>query len=80
MADNDFNTIKPVESLQNITSLTPARRREERKRRRNRHEAETQEPVGDELNESVDEQTISTEFDENERERLGDDIGIDYRA
>ena len=34
MADNDANTIKPVESLQNIPILTPAKRREQRKRRR----------------------------------------------
>lgn len=33
MADNDSNTIKPVESLQNIPLLTPAKRREQRKHR-----------------------------------------------
>ncbi len=80
MADNDSNIIKPVESLQNITGLTPARRREERKRRRNRHEQETEESAESELNESVDERTISTEFPENESEHLADDAGIDYRA
>ena len=80
MTDNDSNIIKPVESLQNITGLTPARRREERKRRRNRHEQETQESAEGELNESVDERTINTEFPENESERLADDAGIDYRA
>jgi len=82
MADNDSNIIKPVESLQNIAGLTPARRREERKRRRNRHEQETQESESaeGELNESVDERTINTEFPENESERLADDAGIDYRA
>jgi len=80
MADNDFNVIKPVESLQNITGLTPARRREQRKRRRNRHEGETQESAEDELNESVDEQTISSEFTENGNGQTPDDTGIDYRA
>jgi hypothetical protein len=32
-ADNDANTIKPVDSLQNIPILTPTKRREQRKRR-----------------------------------------------
>jgi len=80
MTDNDSNIIKPVESLQNIAGLTPARRRKERKRRRNRHEQETEESAGGELNESIDERTINTEFPENESERLADDAGIDYRA
>lgn len=33
MADSDFNFIPPVEHLQNVPSLTPAKDREERKRR-----------------------------------------------
>jgi len=33
MADYDSNMIKPVQSLQNITGLSPAKRREERKHR-----------------------------------------------
>ena len=33
MTDNNYNIIKPVESLQNITSLAPIKDREERKRR-----------------------------------------------
>lgn len=35
MTDNDYNIIKPIESLRNIAGLTPAKRREERKRRQN---------------------------------------------
>jgi hypothetical protein len=31
MADSDYNVIKPVESLQTIQSVTPAKRRQERK-------------------------------------------------
>ena len=80
MADNDFNIIKPVESLQNIAGLTPARRREERKRQRNRHEGETEESAGGELNELVDERTVGTESAENESEHLADDTSIDYCA
>ena len=33
MADSDFNFIPPVEHLQNVPSLTPAKDHEERKRR-----------------------------------------------
>jgi hypothetical protein len=80
MADNDFNIIKPVESLQNIAGLTPARRREERKRRHSQQEQEPQEAVEGELNKSAGNQTADGEFTENENGRLPDDTGIDYRA
>ncbi len=33
MADSDFNFIPPVEHLQNVPGLTPAKDREQRKRR-----------------------------------------------
>jgi hypothetical protein len=33
MADNDFNPIRPVENLQNISGLTPTGQPQERKRR-----------------------------------------------
>jgi hypothetical protein len=33
MADSDYNFIPPVEHLQNVPGLTPAKEREERKRR-----------------------------------------------
>ena len=35
MTDNDFNTIKAVENLQNVAGLTPTGQRQERKRRPN---------------------------------------------
>jgi hypothetical protein len=35
MANSDFNTIKPVENLQNVAGLTPTGQRQERKRRQN---------------------------------------------
>jgi hypothetical protein len=34
MADNDYGIIKPVETLQNVPALSPAKRREQRKSRR----------------------------------------------
>lgn len=38
MADYDFNMIKPVEGLQNVTGLNPARRRNEKRRQRQFYE------------------------------------------
>ncbi len=35
MTDNDFNTIKAVENLQNVAGLTPTGQGQERKRRQN---------------------------------------------
>lgn len=69
MADSDYSLIKPVESPQNVTGLTPAKRREERKHRRNLHQEEKQkaENTGDE---SADELVA----DENDRH------SIDYCA
>jgi len=43
MADYDSNIIRPVQSLQNITGLGPAKRREERRRRNQSHQEHTQE-------------------------------------
>jgi hypothetical protein len=37
MADYDTNLIKPVEGLQNIAGLAPAKRRKDRNRRRPLH-------------------------------------------
>lgn len=65
MADKDSNIIKPVESLQNITGLTPARRREERKRRQDLHKKQEQE-TEEEPNETIDEQNLNDELTENE--------------
>ncbi len=56
MADNDSNTIKPVESLQNIPILTPAKRREQRKhhqqpqKENKKYPEEEQNNLADELN------------------------------
>ena len=53
MADNDYNIIKPVESLQNIGNIIAAKRREERKKRQDSHkqQARQHKPVEDKLNE-----------------------------
>jgi hypothetical protein len=75
MPDSDYNIIKPVESLHNVAGLTPAKRREERKRRRDLHKGESQESE-QELNESVDEESLGNELTEDET----DQHSIDYCA
>ena len=77
MVDSNHNIIKPVESLQNITGLTAAKRREERKKRQNPHEQKgpQHELAKDELNESAEED-IGSEIAENGR----GEHSIDYRA
>jgi len=44
MADNDFNTVKPIENLQTIQGLKPVERRQERRRRRDGQAARHKEP------------------------------------
>jgi hypothetical protein len=78
MADNDSNTIKPVESLQNIPVLTPAKRREQGKRRQQTHR-ENKEDSEQEQNSLVDEQDLGDELTKNENERSASG-GIDYCA
>jgi len=84
MADYDSNMIKPVEGLQSITGLTPAKRREERKRRRQLNQ-ENEEEGEQQLNESVDESPQGQadslkEQTENRSNRNPDNTGIDYCA
>ena len=77
MADNDYNIIKPVESLQNIGNIIAAKRREERKKRQNSHKQKGRQhrPVEDKLNEST-EKTIDSESAENDQ----DEHSINYHA
>ena len=75
MAENDYNMIKPVESLQNILRLTPTERREERKRRRGSHSGKGQ--VSEEEQSGVsDERSLS----EPSAEDGTDQHSIDYCA
>ena len=75
MADNDSNTIKPVESLQNIPVLAPAKRREQRKQRQHTH-LENEEYSEQEQNNLADEQDLDAKLTENE----SDPNTIDYCA
>ncbi len=85
MADYDSNMIKPVEGLQSITGLTPAKRREERKRRRQLHQENEEEGESAKggLDESVDEQDMNNsdqQWTENQSDRNSDNTRIDYCA
>jgi hypothetical protein len=75
MAENDSNTIKPVESLQNIPVLTPAKRREQRKHREQTHR-ENMEDSEQVENNLVDEQETGDGITKNENDRNT----IDYCA
>ena len=73
MADYDSNMIKPVDGLQNITGLTPAKRREERKHRQQLHQKNTEDD-----DTAEDTETLPEEQPENAKGR--DSGGIDYCA
>lgn len=75
MPDNDSSIIKPVEGLQNIAALTPAKRREQRKRQQNLNEKKEHQSE-QEPSESVDEHELTSELNENENDRST----IDYCA
>ncbi len=75
MADNDSNIIKPVESLQNIPLLTPAKRREQRKHHQQLHKENKEHPE-EEQNNLVNELDPHAEHSESE----SDENTIDYCA
>ncbi len=75
MADNDSNTIKPVESLQNIPVLTPAKRREQGKRHQQLHKGNKEHPE-QKQNNLAGEQDLDVELTKNENDR----DTIDYCA
>jgi hypothetical protein len=72
MPDDNYNMIKPVESLQNIISLTPTKRREERKQRQNPQKEHSEQEL-DEQN-GVDSQNSTSGQNEN------DEHSVDYCA
>jgi hypothetical protein len=82
MADYDSNMLKPVEGLQSITGLTPAKRNEKRKQRRQLQQ-ENEEEGEQQLDESVEEQNMADAPEkqtENRGNRNPDDTRIDYYA
>jgi hypothetical protein len=82
MADYNSNMIKPVEGLQSITGLTPAKRRDERKRRQQLQQ-EGQDKDEQLMNESVEQQDKddpSEEWTEDRDNMNSGTTGIDYCA
>lgn len=75
MADYDSNMIKPVDGLNNISSLTPVKHREERKRRQ-----QSQYENNDKDETIQDEETMPQEQAGKETDINADSIGIDYCA
>ena len=73
MADYDTNLIKPVQSLQNIAGLAPAKRREERNSRRQSNEKGTEQ---DDFAEDVE----VTGQEQTQDKGQKDGGGIDYCA
>lgn len=75
MDNYDSNMIKPVDGLQNITSLAPARRREQRRKKQNfdSEKKEHQEKHNDE-------EITKNQFDESINVNDADDSKIDFCA
>lgn len=74
MVDSDYNFIPPVEHLQNVPGLTPAKEREERKRRPRTPPGKS-EPTNPTENGTQDEQ------DESDQEPPdGESHAVDYCA
>jgi hypothetical protein len=80
MTEYDSNMIKPVNGLQNISGVTPTRRREERKRRQQLGDEidEKNKNLLDELEEEQFSDDRQEDWDDNECD--SDRSGIDYRA
>ena len=75
MTEYDSNLIKPVDSLKNITGISPVKHREERKRRQHLHH----ENEKNDENTGADE-TANQAQPRNRRGIKSDGIGIDYCA
>ena len=73
MADNDYNIIKPVENLQNVGAITPAKRQEEKKQRQKQNQKRALEQ---QLSNQADEQGTGNQNDETDT----DQHSIDYCA
>jgi len=80
MVDNDSIIIKPVEGLQNIAGLTPAKDRESRKRRQQLKRAKEQSSDTEgQPKDTTDDRQLPVDLTENENEQPSSG-GIDYCA
>ena len=87
MADYDFNMIKPVEGLQNVTRLNAARRREEKRRQRQFNGQDNKQDSSDKDDSQLNIDITGVEQDVSSKESTGKDInqgsedaGIDFCA
>jgi hypothetical protein len=74
MAENNYNIIKPVESLQNIAQMGPVTRRQQRKRRENQpdeHDQSQEQPETENQSQPVPDANINS---------ASNSLTIDYRA
>jgi len=75
MADYDSNLIKPVDSLKNITGISPVKHREDRKRRQQLHHENKEKDEAAQADETPTEEQTGNKCDIN-----SEGIGIDYCA
>jgi hypothetical protein len=75
MADYDSNLIKPVDSLKNISGLTPVKHREERKPRQQLEQENKEKDETLQGEETLPEVKVGNKSDIN-----SESIGIDYCA
>jgi hypothetical protein len=87
MTEYDSNMIKPVDGLQNITRLNPAKRREERKPKQHSYEQNKEESESNEdkstdmFDESTDQEGVLTEGAKKQNRNRDSDVnGIDFCA
>ncbi len=82
MADYNSNMIRPVEGLQSITGLTPAKQRKKRKHQQ-QLDQENEEKDEQQMDESLEQQDMDKpdkELTENRDDLNPDSNGIDYCA
>jgi hypothetical protein len=76
MEENNYNTIKPVEGLQNVGSLTPVQQRQERKKQQNPQEQKNKNELAEDTMNKSTEESVADETTENHQ----DQHSVDYCA
>jgi hypothetical protein len=77
MVDNNYNIIKPVDSLKNIGGLNPTKRRREGKKQQN---PQQEDDSGQETAENFESESIEEGISKKNAENERDERSIDYRA
>lgn len=74
MADSNYNMIRPIEALQNVTGLTPVKQRKERNRQEKQKENSQQE------HEQIPEESVEIDAENKIAAQQVDPNSIDYCA